>query len=92
MVPEVATPEGIRISAHRTDAGVTLRVDVPPGLHVYGHKEQTGLPLAVFVNGEPLPCPTKAPTQGENTEEVMARVLGKSEAEIARLRESGVFG
>lgn len=50
------------------------------------------LPLPVFVNGEPLPCPTKAPTQGENTEEVMARVLGKSEAEIARLRESGVFG
>ena len=50
------------------------------------------LPLPVFVNGEPLPCPTKAPTQGENTDEVMARVLGKSEAEIARLRESGVFG
>lgn len=50
------------------------------------------LPLPVFVNGEPLPCPTKAPTQGENTDEVMARVLGKSEGEIARLRDSGVFG
>ena len=42
------------------------------------------LPLPAFVNGEPLPCPTKAPTVGEHTDEVMA--------EIAALRDGGAFG
>ena len=50
------------------------------------------LPLPVFVDGEPLPCPTKAPTVGQNTDEVMADVLGKSETEIAELRNHGTFG
>ncbi|MGH0028463.1 MAG: CaiB/BaiF CoA transferase family protein [Myxococcota bacterium] len=50
------------------------------------------LPLPVYVNGEPLPVPTKAPTLGRDTDEVMAKVLGKDAAEIARLREAGVFG
>jgi crotonobetainyl-CoA:carnitine CoA-transferase CaiB-like acyl-CoA transferase len=50
------------------------------------------LPLPVFVGGEPLPVPTKAPTVGQHTEEVMTEVLGRDEAEIAKLRESGVFG
>lgn len=49
------------------------------------------LPLPAFVNGEPLPCPTKAPTVGEHTEEIMAEI-GKSEADIATLRDSGAFG
>ncbi len=49
------------------------------------------LPLPAFVNGEPLPCPTKAPTVGEHTEEIMAEI-GKSEADIAALRDSGAFG
>ena len=50
------------------------------------------LPLPVFVNGEPLPVPTMAPTVGENTDDVMEGVLGKDEAEIARLRDEGAFG
>ena len=33
-----------------------------------------------------------APTVGQNTEEVMTSVLGKDEAEIAKLKESGAFG
>ena len=50
------------------------------------------LPLPAFVDGEPLPCPTMAPTVGQNTDEVMAEVLGKSEAEIVALRDGGAFG
>jgi hypothetical protein len=33
-----------------------------------------------------------APTVGQNTDDVMADVLGKKPAEIARLREEGAFG
>ncbi len=50
------------------------------------------LPLPVFVGGKPLPVPTKAPTVGQNTDEVMAEVLGKSASEIEKLREGGAFG
>jgi crotonobetainyl-CoA:carnitine CoA-transferase CaiB-like acyl-CoA transferase len=50
------------------------------------------LPLPVFVDGEPLPCPTKAPTLGEHTDAVMADVLGRSADEIASLRAAGAFG
>ena len=50
------------------------------------------LPLPVFVNGQRLPVPTKAPTVGQHTDEVLAEVLGKTEAELAKLRENGVLG
>jgi len=50
------------------------------------------LPLPIFVGGEPLPVPTLAPTVGEHTEDVMASVLSKDAAEIAKLREEGAFG
>jgi crotonobetainyl-CoA:carnitine CoA-transferase CaiB-like acyl-CoA transferase len=50
------------------------------------------LPLPVFVGGKPLPVPTMAPTVGEHTDSVMAEVLGKGEADIAKLREGGAFG
>jgi crotonobetainyl-CoA:carnitine CoA-transferase CaiB-like acyl-CoA transferase len=50
------------------------------------------LPLPIFVGGKPLPVPTKAPTVGQHTDEVMAEVLGKSTSEIEKLRESGAFG
>lgn len=49
------------------------------------------LPLPAFVNGEPLPCPTMAPTVGEHTDEVMAEI-GKSPDVIEALRDGGAFG
>mgnify|MGYP005990244655 CR=1 FL=1 len=49
------------------------------------------LPLPAFVNGEPLPCPTMAPTVGEHTDEVMAEI-GKSADTIEALRDGGAFG
>lgn len=48
------TPEGIEVRARREQAVVVIEVDVPPGLHVYGHKEKTGRPLEVYVAGEPV--------------------------------------
>ena len=50
------------------------------------------LPLPVYVNGSLPPVPTKAPEVGENTDAVLADVLGKSEADIAKLREAGALG
>ena len=50
------------------------------------------LPLPVNVIGEEIPVPTMAPTVGQNTDEVMAEVLGLDEARIAELRGAGAFG
>jgi len=50
------------------------------------------LPLPVFVDGDPLPCPTMAPTVGQHNDDVMADVLGKSAEEIDALRAAGAFG
>ena len=50
------------------------------------------LPLPVFVDGEPLPCPTMAPMVGEHNDDVMTDVLGKSVEEIAAFRDAGAFG
>ena len=57
--------------------------------------EQVGaeqLPLPVNVIGEETPAPTMAPTVGQNTDEVMAEVLGYDEAKIGELRSAGAFG
>ncbi len=57
--------------------------------------EQLGceqLPLPVFVNGDPLPCPSMAPTVGQHNHEVVIDVLGKSEEELAALQACGAFG
>lgn len=50
------------------------------------------LPFPVKVVGGELPEPTRAPTLGEHTEDVLRSVLGKSDDEIAKLREAGAFG
>jgi crotonobetainyl-CoA:carnitine CoA-transferase CaiB-like acyl-CoA transferase len=50
------------------------------------------LPLPVFVDGQPLPVPTMAPTVGQHTADVMAELLGLDEGAIAKLREGGAFG
>ncbi|MEO0603736.1 MAG: hypothetical protein AAF211_20025 [Myxococcota bacterium] len=48
------SPEGIQVVATRVGEDVILKVDVPCGLHAYGHKEQLGLPLAVFVDDQEI--------------------------------------
>jgi len=50
------------------------------------------LPLPVFVEGESLPVPSKAPTVGQHTDEVMRDVLGYDDAKLAQLRDQGTFG
>lgn len=51
---ELATvsPEGVAVRAERVGSTVSIEVDVPCGLHVYGRKEKTGIPLAVYVGDE----------------------------------------
>jgi crotonobetainyl-CoA:carnitine CoA-transferase CaiB-like acyl-CoA transferase len=50
------------------------------------------LPFPVRWLGERLPEPSRAPTVGQHTEEVLAKVLGYDEATIARLRDAGALG
>ncbi|MEM7141953.1 MAG: CoA transferase [Actinomycetota bacterium] len=50
------------------------------------------LPLPVYVNGELAPCPSKAPTLGQDNDDVMADVLGRSADEIQALKDAGAFG
>jgi crotonobetainyl-CoA:carnitine CoA-transferase CaiB-like acyl-CoA transferase len=50
------------------------------------------LPFPVRFLGEELPAPSKAPTVGEHSEEVLRGVLGYDAARVAKLRESGALG
>jgi crotonobetainyl-CoA:carnitine CoA-transferase CaiB-like acyl-CoA transferase len=50
------------------------------------------LPFPVRFAGETLPEPTKAPTVGEHTRDVLAKVLGYDAERIAKLRSSGALG
>ena len=50
------------------------------------------IPLPVHVLGEELPEPTRAPTVGEHTDEILADVLGYDAARVAELRKSGALG
>ncbi len=50
------------------------------------------LPVPVKVVDADLPTPTKAPTLGQHTDEVLRRVLAKTDTEIAALRASGALG
>ena len=52
--------------------------------------DEIGLPVKVA--GEELPIPTRAPTVGEHTDEVLRDVLGYDSARTARLREAGALG
>ena len=52
--------------------------------------EQLGFPVKFGDGG--LPVPTKSPTLGQHTDEVLRDVLGKSPEEIAALRATGAFG
>lgn len=50
------------------------------------------LPFPLKLEGESLPEPTRAPTVGEHTDEVLADVLGYDADRLAALRESGALG
>ena len=50
------------------------------------------LPTPIKFVDEELPRPTKAPTVGEHTEQVLRDVLGWADAQIAAAREAGAFG
>ncbi len=50
------------------------------------------LPLPVKVIGEESNPPSKAPSVGEHTNEVLANLLGYEESRISGLRDNGVFG
>ncbi|MEZ5144035.1 MAG: CoA transferase [Acidimicrobiales bacterium] len=50
------------------------------------------LPFPVKVVGAEYPEPTKAPTLGQHTDEVLADVLGVDDAELATLRDAGALG
>jgi crotonobetainyl-CoA:carnitine CoA-transferase CaiB-like acyl-CoA transferase len=50
------------------------------------------LPFPVKYLDEELPVPTKAPTLGEHTDDVLKSVLSYDDARIAELRDSGALG
>jgi crotonobetainyl-CoA:carnitine CoA-transferase CaiB-like acyl-CoA transferase len=50
------------------------------------------LPTPIKFVGEELPMPTKAPTVGQHTEEVLRATLGWTDEQIAKAREAGAFG
>jgi crotonobetainyl-CoA:carnitine CoA-transferase CaiB-like acyl-CoA transferase len=50
------------------------------------------LPNPIKVVGQAPPIPTRAPTLGQHTDEVLTTVLGYDEARIAELRAAGALG
>jgi crotonobetainyl-CoA:carnitine CoA-transferase CaiB-like acyl-CoA transferase len=50
------------------------------------------LPSPIKLVGETLPVPTKAPTPGQHTDQVLRDVLGYDDAHIAELRAAGALG
>jgi crotonobetainyl-CoA:carnitine CoA-transferase CaiB-like acyl-CoA transferase len=50
------------------------------------------LPTPIKFVDETLPLPTKAPTVGQHTEEVLRDVLGWDDDQIAKAREAGALG
>ncbi len=50
------------------------------------------VPSPIKVIGESLPLPTKAPTVGQHTTDVLREVLGYDDDRIASLRERGALG
>jgi crotonobetainyl-CoA:carnitine CoA-transferase CaiB-like acyl-CoA transferase len=50
------------------------------------------LPTPIKFIDEELPVPTKAPTAGQHTDEVLRDLLGWDDARIAAAREAGAFG
>ena len=61
---------------------------------LYPHEKHGAdmLPFPVKFPGETLPAPTKAPTVGQHTDDVMKEVLGVDDAKLAELKDAGAFG
>ena len=61
---------------------------------LYGHEEHGAdmLPFPVRFPGESLPEPSRAPTVGQHTDDVIRSVLGYDADRVAALRDSGAFG
>jgi crotonobetainyl-CoA:carnitine CoA-transferase CaiB-like acyl-CoA transferase len=58
-------------------------------------KEEVGadmLPTPIKFIGEDMPMPTKAPTVGQHTEQVLRDTLGWTDEQIAKARAAGTFG
>jgi crotonobetainyl-CoA:carnitine CoA-transferase CaiB-like acyl-CoA transferase len=60
----------------------------------YSHEQHGAdmLPFPVRFLGETLPEPSKAPTVGEHSEAVLAKLLGYDVERIAKLKASGALG
>ncbi len=50
------------------------------------------MPNPIKVVGRALPTPSRAPTLGQHTDEVLSEVLGYDAARVAKLREGGALG
>ena len=50
------------------------------------------MPLPVKLDGEELPQPTRAPTVGEHTDEILTDVLGYDQTRADALRDTGALG
>jgi crotonobetainyl-CoA:carnitine CoA-transferase CaiB-like acyl-CoA transferase len=50
------------------------------------------LPSPIKFLGEENPIPTKAPTPGQHNDEILKRVLGWDDAQVAAAKESGALG
>jgi crotonobetainyl-CoA:carnitine CoA-transferase CaiB-like acyl-CoA transferase len=50
------------------------------------------LPLPLFLEGEELPAPTRAPEVGEHNDQILREVLGYDDDRITALRGSGALG
>ncbi len=61
---------------------------------IYPHEEHGAdmLSFPVHFVGQELPVPSRAPTVGEHSDEVLANVLGYDAARIAAVRDAGALG
>ena len=61
---------------------------------LYGHEKHGAdmLPFPVRFPGESLPEPSRAPTVGQHTDDVIRSVLGYDADRVAALRDYGAFG
>jgi crotonobetainyl-CoA:carnitine CoA-transferase CaiB-like acyl-CoA transferase len=83
--------------AHRPGEHAQTLADDPQFQHrlPFHPREALGaeqLPTPIKLMDEDLPAPTKAPTPGQHTDELLAEVLGYPQDRIAELRDAGAFG